>query len=73
MQDFNDIISSLFYKQIILQKGLPFGVKIHENEMVNMGSLSEALLNEELEKGYTDMVAGRTKPAKKVFADIRKD
>ena len=41
----------MFYKQIILQKGLPFGVKIPENKMVNMGSLSETLLNEELENG----------------------
>ncbi len=30
-------------------------------------------LNEELEKGYADMVSGRAKPAKQVFADIRKD
>jgi DNA-damage-inducible protein J len=30
-------------------------------------------LNEELEKGYADMLAGRTKPAKTVFSDIRRD
>jgi hypothetical protein len=30
-------------------------------------------LDIELEKGYADMQAGRTKPAAKVFADIRKD
>ena len=64
---------NMFYKQIILQKGLPFEVKIPENRMANMESLSETLLNEELEKGYTDMVTGKTKPAKEVFADIRKD
>ena len=34
---------------------------------------TEAELNEELEKGYADMQAGRTKNAKKVFSDIRKD
>jgi hypothetical protein len=36
-------------------------------------ALSEAEMNEKLEKGYADMKAGRTKPASKVFADIRKE
>ena len=35
--------------------------------------LSEVEFNEELEKGYADMQAGRTKNAKKAFSDIRKD
>ena len=30
-------------------------------------------MNAELEKGYADMQAGRTRSAKSVFADIRKD
>ena len=30
-------------------------------------------MNEELEKGYADMQAGRTRTAKSVFVDIRKD
>ena len=38
-----------------------------------MGTLSEEQINEELEKGYADMKDGRTKPASKVFADIRKN
>ena len=40
---------------------------------VDISTLSEAEFNEELEKGYADMQAGRTKNAKKAFADIRKD
>ena len=38
-----------------------------------MSNLSEEQINEELEKGYADMKAGRTKPASKIFEDIRKD
>ena len=36
--------------------------------------VEEALeeLKEELEVGYADMLAGRTKPAREVLADIRK-
>lgn len=64
---------NMFYKQIILQRGLPFEVKIPSAKPVDMNALSEEEMNAELEKGYADMVAGRTKPAKQVFADIRKD
>ena len=48
-------------------------MKIPSAKPVDMSALSEEEMNAELEKGYTDMVAGRTKPAKQVFADIRKD
>ncbi|MGI6110165.1 MAG: type II toxin-antitoxin system RelB/DinJ family antitoxin [Eubacteriaceae bacterium] len=64
---------NMFYRQIILQRGLPFEVKIPSAKLVDMNALSEEEMNAELEKGYADMVAGRTKPAKQVFADIRKD
>ena len=40
---------------------------------VDISALSEVEFNEELEKGYADMQAGRTKNAKKAFSDIRKD
>ena len=40
---------------------------------VDVAELTEAELNAELEKGYADMAAGRTKPVKQVFTDIRKD
>jgi DNA-damage-inducible protein J len=64
---------NMFYKQIILNRGLPFEVKIPAARPVNAAELSEAELNAELEKGYADMVAGKTKPARQAFADIRKD
>ena len=64
---------NMFYKQIILQRGLPFDVKIPSSRPVDMSSLSEAELNAELEKGYADIKAGRTREANAVFTDIRKD
>ena len=64
---------NMFYKQIILQRGLPFEVKIPSARPVDISALSEAEFNEELEKGYEDKKAGRTKSAKKAFTDIRKD
>lgn len=64
---------NMFYKQIILQRGLPFDVKIPSSRPIDMSALSKAELNVELEKGYADIEAGRTRDASAVFADIRKD
>lgn len=38
-----------------------------------MNNLTVQELNENLEKGYADILAGRTQPAKEVFAEIRRD
>lgn len=64
---------NMFYKQIIMQRGLPFEVKIPSAKPIDISALSEEEFNKELEKGYVDMQVGRTKSAKKVFDDIRKD
>lgn len=64
---------NMFYKQIILNRGLPFEVKIPTESRVDMTEITEVELNAELEKGYSDMLAGRTRPARQAFADIRKD
>ena len=60
---------NMFYKQIILQRGLPFDVKLPVAKPVSINELTA----EELEKGYADMLAGRTETADKVFDDIRRD
>ncbi len=64
---------NMFYKQIILNRGLPFEVKIPTERSLNVAELTEEALNAELEKGYSDMLEGRTMPAKQAFADIRRD
>ncbi len=64
---------NIFYKQIILHRGLPFDVKLPSSRPVDMAALSEAEINAELEKGYEDVKAGRTRASSDVFADVRKD
>lgn len=64
---------NMFYKQIILNRGLPFEVKLPTSRPVDVAKLTDKELNAELEKGYADIEAGRTKPARQAFADIRKD
>lgn len=63
---------TMFYKQIILQRGLPFEVKLPEHPL-DISRMTKEQLDAELEKGYADMQAGRTIPAERVFADIRKE
>ena len=63
---------NMFYQQIILQKGIPFDVKLPSvNKPIDMSQLSKDSLDMEIQKGYDDMIAGKTKSAKQVFADIR--
>lgn len=61
---------NMFYKQIILQRGLPFEVKLPQHPL-DVGAMSEEQFDAELEKGYVDMKAGRVVSAKKAFDDIR--
>ena len=54
----------MFFKQIVLKKGLPFEVRL---------PYSKEELNAKIEKGYTDILEGKTKPAKQAFDEMRKD
>ena len=64
---------TMFYKQIILQRGIPFEMKLPAEKPIDMGSLTKEQLDAELQKGYDDVMAGRTMPAEQVFDAIRKD
>ena len=64
---------NMFYKQIILQRGLPFDVKLPAAEPTHIEDLDDEQLHAELEKGYADMKEKRTKSIDKVFSSIRKD
>ena len=64
---------NMFYKQIILNRGLPFEVKIPTARPVDISRMNVETLDMELEKGYADTKAERTREANAVFADIRKD
>ncbi len=62
---------NMFYKQIILQQGIPFEVKLPKAPE-NAAKWSKERLDAELEKGYNDMLKGRTRPAAMVLSDVKK-
>lgn len=63
----------MFFKQIVLQKGLPFEVKLPYEKPVCMGALTKEELDAEIAKGYHDILAGRVKPIDGAIADMQKD
>ena len=63
----------MFSKQIVLKKGLPFEVRLPYEKPVCVGALSKEELNAELEKGYADLQAGRTKPLEQAIAEMHRD
>ena len=63
---------TMFYKQIILQNGLPFEVKLPVHPL-DISRMTAEQLDEKLEKGYADVRAGHTIPMEQAFADIHKE
>ncbi|MCR5128356.1 MAG: hypothetical protein K6B69_09680 [Lachnospiraceae bacterium] len=49
------------------------GVKVPAIAAAHISNMSAVALNDELENGYADIKAGRTRSPSEVFADIRKD
>ena len=64
---------NMFYKQIILQRGIPFELKLPSPNVPDMSKMTQEDLDRELEKGWQDVLDGRTVPAEKVFSDLRKN
>ena len=63
---------TMFYKQIVLQKGLPFEVKLPEHPL-DISRMTAEQLDTELEKGYEEAKAGCTIPLAQAFANVRKE
>lgn len=62
---------TMFYKQVIMQRGLPFDVKLPRHPL-DIANMTEPQLKAELEKGYADMKEGRVMTAKQAFSEIRR-
>ena len=62
---------NMFYKQIILQNGIPFEVKLPEHPL-NAARMTQEQLDAELEKGYASMQAGDTADCSEAFAGVRR-
>ncbi len=64
---------SMFYNQIVLRNGIPFSVTLPDETRASVSTMSEEALNTELEKGYQDLLAGKSRSATEVFDEIYKE
>ena len=63
----------LFLRQIIMQRGIPFEMKLPNRRPVSIGTMNTVMLNAELEKGYADVAAGRLNDLDDVVAEMSRD
>ena len=61
----------MFLKQIVMQRGIPFDIKIPVSVPVATGSMTKEQFNMELQKGMDDITAGRVISADAVEAEMR--
>lgn len=63
---------NMFYKQVILNNGLPFEVKIPQHPL-DIAQMADVQRDHELEKGFDAVAMGRTVPYERAFSDLRED
>lgn len=64
---------NIFLKQVVMQRGIPFDVKLSQAKPLGISDMTEKELDSELEKGYADFVQGNTKSVANTFSEIRRD
>ena len=61
----------MFLKQIVIQRGIPFEMKLPSAVPPAIGGMTKEQFNLELQKGMDDIAAGRVADADSVEAEIR--
>ena len=64
---------AMFLRQVVLQRGLPFEVKLPQEKPVAYGSLTKEQFDAEMEKGMADIREGRVYTADEVEAEMKRD
>ena len=62
-----------FLRQIVLQKGIPFEMKLPRTAPLTYGSLTKEKFDKEIEKGMSDVKAGRVYSADAIEAEMKRD
>ncbi len=63
----------LFLRQVVLQRGIPFELKLPQSKPLSVSKLTEEQFNSEIEKGLADLTAGRVVSAESVTDKMRQD
>ncbi|HPF21364.1 MAG TPA: type II toxin-antitoxin system RelB/DinJ family antitoxin [Syntrophomonas sp.] len=63
----------LFLRQVVLQRGIPFELKLPQSKPLSVSLLTEEQFNSEIEKGFADLTAGRVVSSEAVIDRMRQD
>ncbi len=61
----------MFLRQVVIQRGIPFEMKLPESKPLFMGELTKEQFDAEIQKGLDDIENGRVYSADDVEAEIR--
>lgn len=61
----------MFLKQIVMQRGIPFDMKLPSSVPVAVGSMTKEQFDVELQKGMDDIATGRVVSADAVEAEMQ--
>ena len=64
---------TIFLRQVVMHKGIPFDMKLPQNMPVSLEALTEAEFNAEIEKGLNDIAAGKVSYVDDVTKRMRQD
>ena len=63
----------MFLRQVVMQRGIPFAMRVPAEQPPNYYALSEEAFSAEIEQGLADIEAGRVISAEQVEAEMRRD
>lgn len=63
----------MFLRQVVLQRGIPFEMKLPQNVPLAYGSLTKEQFDAEIQKGMEDIRAGRMYSVEEVEAEMKRD
>ena len=63
----------MFLRQVVLQRGIPFEMKLPQEMPLSYGSMTKEQFDSEIEKGMEDLRGGRVYAADDVEAEMKRD
>ena len=66
------VVINMLYKQIILTRGIPFSLSLH-NEPMARDEMSDEAFNDMMAKGLAQAKANDSRPLADVIADVKRD
>ena len=63
---------NLFLHQIVIHGGLPFELKLPQNKLPDYSMLTKEQFDDEMEKGLSDLNAGRILPSSQVRKNMQR-